>query len=912
MALYPSANSTFTPLKSVAKKQAGQVTIFFAVLIIVIMGLIAFVVNVGLFVKAKINFQNAVDAAAWSGAAVQSRQLTNIAYLNWELHNTYKEWMFKYYVLGQHSLNHTHKSDPNWSAYNSPGMSFRGRVFNDPTTPDPTKFDPYNIPTTCIHPAGNNVNICQIFDVPGIPRFDPMGIPGMDDEQTAFVDAITSQKGKDCARRSALNFQTQLQWIYGVKSGSQAIPGAPEIAAGRMGAWPEALEIALRMRNLEMMVNRPPLEDGICLTQAQAGSSCAHEIESLYQSDAGSMPVNERPVKAFLSASKSLGGVYQGRINELKSNLVLYEIGADSGQLPVSGAAKTLSTFLIPAAGYNVFVTQPQIKYYLDLKIIPVNLVNFFTTFVATSGSFSGISTDAECVGSKTAMPVPGYIFGFAKNPDVLTYYAVKAETKYIGLLFPFTDEDGITMKAYAAAKPFGGRIGPHLFDTTSDTRNTSIKAISGVHAGHQKTSPFISGLELPGTTQAFKPGDPIPLVSNFWIENAGDILGGIPAAGQRVLFGVPNMLYDVIPGQMAAQQSSGNTQIPILTRAVNKTSAYGSQTPTIGLYNVAQYQELSHSFQNISMDVNSIAQAVNEARRPTRYDALNYMIPTVSENNSGVKFDSSSAISQTDISLKNDIGMTPGVYRYSMYAPLFHDQGLYRTANDITAIITSYISANESAMTTFLEAYFEVAKSIRDTNAGGIYNDAGDGIHDNRTNKLAPTCASIAGQFNAFFSGVGLSHPSCASIIPLETRLTTYWNDRSTAEPNFQNLYVGTYTIPTSARNSNGRGLTNSDIMTAYAPGINHNADSGDENITYPYTNTRYKARRNSYSTKFIPIDRLIESPTMYTTSYIGSSLPTTFDFEDPTLRQKANVTVNFTNSIKRSKLSDFKTLDH
>ena len=37
----------------------------------------AFVINVGLFVKAKINLQNATDASAFEGAAVQARQMTD-------------------------------------------------------------------------------------------------------------------------------------------------------------------------------------------------------------------------------------------------------------------------------------------------------------------------------------------------------------------------------------------------------------------------------------------------------------------------------------------------------------------------------------------------------------------------------------------------------------------------------------------------------------------------------------------------------------------------------------------------------------------------------------------------------------------------------------------------------------------
>jgi Flp pilus assembly protein TadG len=78
---------------------------------VVFISIIAFVINVGLFVKAKINLQNATDASAWAGAAVQSRQLSKIAYLNWEMRNIYKEWMYKYYVVG--SMNTPGVEDPN-------------------------------------------------------------------------------------------------------------------------------------------------------------------------------------------------------------------------------------------------------------------------------------------------------------------------------------------------------------------------------------------------------------------------------------------------------------------------------------------------------------------------------------------------------------------------------------------------------------------------------------------------------------------------------------------------------------------------------------------------------------------------------------------------------------------------------
>lgn len=893
MTLIPKFFKYSAPLNKADCGQNGQVTIFFAVLTIVIMGLIAFVINVGLFVKAKINFQNAVDAAAYSGAAVQARQLTNIAYLNWELHNTYKEWMFKYYVLGQASLNHTLSGaagNGTFDTFNNPNMNFRGRVFNGATD----TWDPYNLPTVCIHPAGNNVNICEIYDVPGVPRFAPMGIPGMDDEQTAFVDAITSQKGKDCARRSETNFSTLLQWVYGVEDGGNSIPGAPQVASGRMGAWPQALEIALRMRNLEMFVNRPPVKDGICVT-----GSCEITLDELMNQS--QLPVNERPVKAFQSAWKSLGGAdSSGNVNELKSNLILYELGAAEAQVDFS-SGKNLSNFLIPTMSNNPAVPNPMAKYYLDLKIMPINYVNFFTAFVSTGGDYSGIQTDAECKGSKSAMPIPGYIFGFAKNQDILTYYAVKAETKYVGLLFPFTQQAGIPMKAYAAAKPFGGRIGPLTFDTTEAGR---IKARGSEHGDQLKSGPFISGLDVSTTGGSFKPGYPIPLANNFWVATPGEVIGGIPDASNPSKFGVPNILYDIIPGQMGNQAKPDLNKLQIIKIAGSFSEAYSAAPPAIGLYNKEQFKYISKSFQSIitSPDAASVNRAVDQSRHPTRYDALNYMIPTIAANDGGDQYDSPPAIS--------DLGLrAPGVYNYNLYAPLFHSQALYPNEVDVTAVLQEYINNNRSAVETFLEAYFDVAQNIR--SRGSTYEDAAKGIHDG-TSATTATCKSIAGKFEIFFSGSAGSGDNCG-IIDLKERVKKYWADKRSAGGNFSMYYRGIYALPTAEADGAGTGISNSTLMTAYAPGKNHNATGGDD-ITYPYTGTTYKARRNSYSTKFVPMARLMSSSAPYPSSYLSAALPTTHDFSEPKLSTRAGLPkpVDFKNSIPTSEMSDFSFIPH
>ena len=144
------------------RKDRGQLSIFMGITMILVMSMLAFVINVGLFVKAKINLQNAVDAAAFSGAATQSRQLTNIAYANWELRNTFKEWMFKYYVLGQIGLFPNQLSSANIAGKGS--LDYRlsvppGLQFNSSTTTTSIPVDAYNMPSICIH-NNTSKNIC--------------------------------------------------------------------------------------------------------------------------------------------------------------------------------------------------------------------------------------------------------------------------------------------------------------------------------------------------------------------------------------------------------------------------------------------------------------------------------------------------------------------------------------------------------------------------------------------------------------------------------------------------------------------------------------------------------------------------------------------------------------------------------
>ncbi|MEO7165378.1 MAG: Tad domain-containing protein, partial [Bdellovibrionia bacterium] len=80
----------------------GQISVMIGVMMATFIFFFAFVINTGMLVNAKINLQNAADLAAYTGASVQARQLTNISYLNYEMRRQWKKFLYRLYVLGNH------------------------------------------------------------------------------------------------------------------------------------------------------------------------------------------------------------------------------------------------------------------------------------------------------------------------------------------------------------------------------------------------------------------------------------------------------------------------------------------------------------------------------------------------------------------------------------------------------------------------------------------------------------------------------------------------------------------------------------------------------------------------------------------------------------------------------------------
>ena len=855
-------------IKTILLNAKGQITIFFATTVLVLITFIAFIVNIGIFVKAKINLQNAVDAAAYAGASVQARQLSNIAYLNWEMRNVYKEWMFKTYVLGNLSL--TQVSGPSTDPV---------KLTMDPfNTGGGEVQDGYNVPSVCLDfSASGNVAVCKKALIPGLPRFSSTDVLGMEETMDAFVDALSGQKADDCAQRSNINFLTNFIWAYNVPDvpevdASDLSSDAPEVAANRSGAFPAAFDLALRIRSLEAQVNRAPYS-GVC---GGGSAYCNQRLDELVNAN-GLSPADERVYKAFQSAWRNLGGTNcdaEGASDELKCSFTLTELAP---QAPDLGGPFSLSNLLIPSSRPAAMQ-----KRYLDLKLMPVNYATFYTMLapVSTANGInaSGLSAEAtaECVATKVGMPVPGYPLGYVKNPDVLTYYAVKGEGEFVGLFNPF-QTSSIKLTAFAAAKPFGGRIGPMLFNMNHSGGNPSYLM---PRAPHFKTSPYVSALDNTNPVDRFgnmpsnnnyQEGMPIPgnynsVGGGFWLKDETSPIGGW-IDSQNIFFAVPNLPYDYPAGDPAdfGQYFADNS-----VQIIKPLPKGASTTSKAGLYNSRIFEKLKANLAGLgpgsTVTVENINNGILLSRAPTKYDALNYMVPTPEDLNRELDNDSYGVIlnDTPPVDINGNL-----VYQMSLYAPLMDDRdpnALYRSVPELVSILEEYTSRQEPAVLKYRGAMNLAAKLIFQKNyssrTGGNYGIsaanavAGLGTSESAYtqssnelyNNVRPGCKSINGKFVWFFTGnsdhVNTATGGCDPKNTLKNLMQSHWNTLATSTE--ATYHTGEYILPAAGPRS--------ELFSAYRPGEMNDADANGEHTNF-LSGQKTNMSRNFYSSKFMTL---------------------------------------------------------
>ena len=402
-----------------------------------------FVVNTGMLVNAKINLQNAADLAAYSGAAVQARQLNEISFLNYQMRREYKKFLFRYYVIG----NMAQKTHPTTAG-------------GGPRLWSPDGSVNYGVPAVCVNFQSND-NYCQISNLKGtsIPMASPLDATS--NALSAALTDIETIRQAGCLSIGKTNLQLLTYWLFNTDptlsqvgaalSAAQSSTAPPpgdlnpvtvlntlQSLASGIGLVPRELILRSRIKTLNEYLNHKVDPQGLTIAAIDTMKSAAD------------WPSTERGVQAFLSAYHTLGNNIFDNSN---NNIVMTE--------------------LLPAGldGSAMLQLTPDTKAEFDTYAIDFELVP------------NGTGTNsADCVSKLTPITLKGMGVPVAvhKDPSILTYYAIRLEAQAKVMFSPWGD---MSLKAYAAAQPFGSRIGPSP-SWTSPVTMAGQSAISPCPAG--------------------------------------------------------------------------------------------------------------------------------------------------------------------------------------------------------------------------------------------------------------------------------------------------------------------------------------------------------------------------------------------------------------------------------------------
>lgn len=381
--------------------EQGQVTVMIAILMVTLLFMLAFTVNVGMLVHAKINLQNAADLAAYAGASTQARQLNTISYLNYEMRRQYKKFLFRNYILGN-------MAQPTFPRSPSGTATYQFRPREGAT--------PYNAPIVCItFQAQDNPCQVQVLRPISIPEANPLD--QISQVLTTQLRAIENARRASCTNIGTLNESLVVYWLYntdpdlnevatrleGVSGNARSVLTTLRGLGRGVGLVPKLFMLNQRIRNLGDYVNLP----------AVSGMQYNAVSTLMGQADA---PKHERIIQAYLSAYHTLGE---------------HLFDADSIEM-------------------TELMQTPQLRLQeqrVEFEVYPVSLKQ------------NPSGPEGNC----TQFPVPYAVrnlpVGVYKDPRFLTYYALRLTAKARLLFNPFGGE--LEMTAYSAAQPFGSRIGP-------------------------------------------------------------------------------------------------------------------------------------------------------------------------------------------------------------------------------------------------------------------------------------------------------------------------------------------------------------------------------------------------------------------------------------------------------------------
>lgn len=223
------------------------------------------------------------------------------------------------------------------------------------------------------------------------------------------------------------------------RNASPSVGGLPPIVVPPVIASfdPFAHAIAAQIRKIAEAANQE------CRAAAQDNRRLAEHLISVYTRRSN---FHSQQIRALTEWLNSVGG---GKINENASHPI--------NQVAYESARRNLS--FANRDNFEIQVLEPQGSEYLRINEHKLRASLFFFDFNVVGDG---------CVGKPGYIDFNDMVVGITKDPPIITYYAVKLSSTPRMLFMPqnWLSNDFPVLEAYAAAKPFGSRLGP---DSTTD-----------------------------------------------------------------------------------------------------------------------------------------------------------------------------------------------------------------------------------------------------------------------------------------------------------------------------------------------------------------------------------------------------------------------------------------------------------
>lgn len=441
------------------------IALFFQVLFV----FFAMAINVGLVIHDKINLQNAVDIAAYYGAAKQAEALNQIAHINYQMRQNYKLLAWRYRVLGTIGLSgHPY-------TFTAAGP-FGGEV---PATGIPPSicavhgmWREYKI----MDPKGGNLCQYSSVTIPNLPlSIGGTGIVPLISTLRAHFTRTNAQIKRNCLEGAVINWMLAARWLVHYRADGAMRKQMIRKIANNMSS-PDFVD--LRNESVEQGVRNTLTYN---LTNSnRAGLGNFQYFNSMTQ-EACNAPSKWLPEVRINPLIVFTDFTVQGTNNNCSSG----QGGVFNRPMPRAPGPGGLTN--LPSA----FNLEPQ-------------LVTLYADALAQLSPHWQGEPNNDFHSS----------IGFEKNPWCMVYSGVTATTQ---VRKPFSPFGSVTLQARGFAKPFGGRIGP-WYGKSWPQGSPNSQAPSR----NQMVDPLLPSRDVQGSAASVNSNEELANYSRF----PGDTLG--------------------------------------------------------------------------------------------------------------------------------------------------------------------------------------------------------------------------------------------------------------------------------------------------------------------------------------------------------------------------------------------------